>query len=312
MQTKVEKNAEPQFDYSVAMLRLMYVVGVGYLPLLIFSLGSVPVGGARVLSVFSVGLMAASAALLAGGLLGFLFGVPHTREGESRQAEGGKGHQQGTEQQGESKTRGPSASGYRPSTSLEQISDWLTKILVGVGLVEIRTIRETLTGMAAYIAKGLGDGDSAKALAFTVLIYFSVCGFVFGFLWARLYLEQWYRLVDLQGLGEQIIRLEGRIDPILEKETESEPSSGTTALADQTSSLTDNEKKLLQQLATGKWILRTRTGLAASTGIERSEVGRIVEDLKNRGLVDTQMVVDRRGAKGKRWYITNIGREVIA
>lgn len=98
---------------------------------------------------------------------------------------------------------------YRPNTSLEQISDWLTKILVGVGLVQIKVIPGEILALAAYLAKGLGGGEQAEAFALTLLVYFSVCGFVFGFLWARLYLPKWFREADeVQALVGKINQLE--------------------------------------------------------------------------------------------------------
>jgi hypothetical protein len=70
-------------------------------------------------SVFSVAIMIAVASMLAGGLVGFLFGIPGTiqqaREGEDTSLES---------QQSENKPLT-----YAPNTNLEQISDWLTKIL---------------------------------------------------------------------------------------------------------------------------------------------------------------------------------------
>ncbi len=156
----------------------------------------------------SVGLMTAGAAMLSDGLLGFLFGVPYTREREGPQANreerGDASGQQGKSADADSRTS------YRPNTSLEQISDWLTKMLVGVGLIEIKVIPAKLKSIANYLAKGLGGTDQAQAFALTILVYFSVCGFVFGFLWARLYLKKWFADADrdLKKLGEKLSRLE--------------------------------------------------------------------------------------------------------
>jgi hypothetical protein len=72
-------------------------------------------------SVFSVGLMAAGAAIASGGLLGFLIGVPHTREDETASSKGAR-PEGTTEQEVKSGTTDTSIS-YRPNTSLEQISD---------------------------------------------------------------------------------------------------------------------------------------------------------------------------------------------
>jgi flagellar biosynthesis regulator FlaF len=143
--------------------------------------------------------MAGGAALLTGGLLGFLFGVPHTRDDGTIQRRNDP-ERDGTRE---------SSTSYRPNTSLEQIADWLTKILVGVGLVQIQVIPGKLVSLAKYVAQGLGSETETLALA--ILIYFSVCGFVFGFLWARLYLPRWFRDADdIQKLEQKVSQLEKR------------------------------------------------------------------------------------------------------
>src|SRR4029077_17521561 len=70
------------------------------------------------------GAFLAGAATAAGSLVGFLFGVPRAAQ------------QLTQEPTGTGQKRNP----YLPNTNLEQISDWLTKIIVGVGLVEIRAV----------------------------------------------------------------------------------------------------------------------------------------------------------------------------
>src|SRR5207247_8409037 len=100
-----------------------------------------PLGEGRVLSIASIGLIAAGAAWLTGALLGFLFGIPHTRE-DLQQSDR-----------------------YKPSTSLEQISDWLTKIIVGVSLTQLSNIPIKLGELARYIASGMSpDRPNAFAL----------------------------------------------------------------------------------------------------------------------------------------------------
>jgi hypothetical protein len=136
--------------------------------------------------------------------------VPHTKEGETGRKESTTSDNR-SEQQGRPKP-GDDSAAYRPNTSLEQISDWLTKILVGVGLVEIKTIQGKMISLAAYIANGLAGVEHAEVLVLTILVYFSVCGFVFGFLWARLYLPRWFREADeVQALGEKVSQLEKRM-----------------------------------------------------------------------------------------------------
>jgi hypothetical protein len=205
-----EDNPKQKFDYNIAMQRLMYVVAAGCLLVLIYGLRHVfkdPVGS---FGNVSVGLMAGGAALLSGGLLGFLFGIPHTRLRE----EGLQGRIDTTQQEPTEQDKPRSRSqgtNYRPNTSLEQISDWLTKMLVGVGLVEIKIIPGKLRELASYVASGLGNEEHPETFVLTVLIYFSVSGFVFGFLWARLYLPRWFAEADeVKQLEEKVSQLEAR------------------------------------------------------------------------------------------------------
>jgi hypothetical protein len=125
------------------------------------------------LTALSVGALTAGSALMVGALLGFLFGIPRTLQGERPpdvlEANGG-----GT------------APEYRVNTNLEQISDWLTKILVGVGLVQLGAIIDALGDLADYIAAGLGDIAAAAAFALGVVVYFAVAGFLLAYLWTRL------------------------------------------------------------------------------------------------------------------------------
>ena len=93
-----------------------------------------------------------TAALAAGMLIGFLFGVPRTS------TEAGEKAAQTSEQAG--------AIQHRPSNSLEQVSDWLTKILFGVGLVEVRQLADALARMGRFISLQLNDeGAGASVIA---------------------------------------------------------------------------------------------------------------------------------------------------
>ena len=81
MEMQSQENSEPEqeHEYNIAMWRLVYTAGVGLVIVLVYGLSR----GVASLTTISVGLMTAVAALLSGGLVGFLFGVPHTRQGES-------------------------------------------------------------------------------------------------------------------------------------------------------------------------------------------------------------------------------------
>jgi hypothetical protein len=122
------------------------------------------------LEVLAVGVLTAAAAFAAGALVGFLFGIPRFL------AEQGAASQ---------KADGPA---YAPNTNLEQISDWLTKILVGVGLVQLGQIGNALSALADGIEEGLGE--NTHSVAIMLMISFAIVGFLSSYLFTRIRLQR--------------------------------------------------------------------------------------------------------------------------
>lgn len=146
-------------------------------------------------SVAFAGLLLSGASLLVGGALGFLFGIPRTLQpDESSDVQ--------------------STVNYRANTNLEQISDWLTKMLVGVGLTQLPAIPEELRRIGKSIAPALGDTPSAPVMAVSILIFFAAAGFLFGFLWTRLYLATAFRQADIDRLVDRVEEAGKKIDAI--------------------------------------------------------------------------------------------------
>ncbi|MFD7901761.1 hypothetical protein ACFV4G_05905 [Kitasatospora sp. NPDC059747] len=136
--------------------------GTGLLGLLLFSLGR-----AHAWQALGGGLVIAGASSVVGGALGFLFGVPRVRNGS--------GEPQGS---------------YAPNTNLEQVSDWLTKVLLGVGLTQLGSLGERLHQLGTALAPALGGEDAAVPFAAALVLYFTVFGFLAGWLVTRLALPQ--------------------------------------------------------------------------------------------------------------------------
>jgi len=138
------------------------IAGVGVVGTLIY-VSQVP-SGVR-WSVFGTALAIAAAAWLTGGIVGFLFGIPHTVQ-ESTPSTGNAQHQ--------------------ANTNLEQVSDWLTKIIVGVGLVEIGRALPALSKLAESMKAPLGGLASSAAFGLGLTISYALLGFLFLYLWSRL------------------------------------------------------------------------------------------------------------------------------
>jgi hypothetical protein len=153
------------------------------------------------------GLMWAGACLGLGGLVGFLFGVPRTSDVVINQpivaattanigvttantantqptnTEGG-----GTQTPAIPATPmppNPTPSRRGRESSLEQIADWVTKLLLGGGLTQLQQIPSMMTSWGYHVAVGLGaPGDAAtnQVFATALIIYFLILGFFGGYL----------------------------------------------------------------------------------------------------------------------------------
>ncbi len=127
----------------------------------------------------ALGVMLSGGCLLVGGFLGFLFGVPRSLQKEPGQAPA---------KPSEKAVAGGERTGYSANTNLEQISDWLTKILVGVGLTQLTELPARLKTLAAYFGPALGGPDYGPPITLALVMFFTIAGFLFGYLWTRLFL----------------------------------------------------------------------------------------------------------------------------
>lgn len=138
------------------------VVGLGTIAILVY--GVYGHGRTSVGVTIAVAMIAALGALAAAFLLGFLFGVPRAPV-----------------ESAETRTRA--------STNLEQISDWLTKILVGVGLAQFDEIGDALGRLNTSVANGISS-PANETFAGGILTYFGVFGFLAGWIIARIYVTR--------------------------------------------------------------------------------------------------------------------------
>ena len=130
-------------------------------------------------------LMVGGCAWSAGALVGFLFGIPRTL---SSPPDGLPTNGMG----------GPAPVRYRVNTNLEQVSDWLTKILIGAGLAELYRMPGALRAAADYFSVAIGGSTAAALSGFVValLVYFSIVGLMTGYLGTRVLLTPIFKLAD--------------------------------------------------------------------------------------------------------------------
>ncbi len=180
---------------NLTLQRLAYFALLGLLGIIVYALHF----GRTIqfATVAGIGLLSAGASLMTGGLLGFLFGIPQSKS-EKTSA------QPPSEQKSSSDADTTPVATYQPNTNLEQVSDWLTKIIVGVGLTQIAQIPAKMKQLASYLSPGLGGTDNSQIFAMALLVYFLACGFLIGYLWTRLYLPGAFRMADLEALGKRV------------------------------------------------------------------------------------------------------------
>ena len=124
-------------------------------------------------SVFAIGTVVAAAAAFTGALFGFIFGVPRVLASDQPRGQGS--------------THGGSAP-IVANTNLEQISDWLTKILVGVGLTQFAPIAKAANRLFVGLAPAFGSKEVGTAFAGGLILYMVTVGFATGWLFTRLFL----------------------------------------------------------------------------------------------------------------------------
>jgi len=145
------------------------------------------------------------ACLASGSFVGFLFGIPKVTQLDGGSAAGSVAPA-GTASAAASPAANPpptAGAGYRllVNTNLTDISDWLTKIIVGLTLVELQKIPENLSRASLFIAYSLG-GPNEKSFAGAILVYFSVGGFLGGYLFTRLFLTGAFYRADQPNLTQ--------------------------------------------------------------------------------------------------------------
>jgi CheY-like chemotaxis protein len=147
---------------------------------------------------FTQAVFWSSASLLAGWAVGFLFGIPRVLQQDfapppsnptngANKADGAKA---------DSDAGDKVAYRQQVNTNLEQISDWLTKIIVGVGLIELRNLPGALTRLSGFMSQGATNAAQVQVLAVSIIIGFSILGFLGGYLTTRIYLAGAFERAD--------------------------------------------------------------------------------------------------------------------
>jgi hypothetical protein len=165
----------------------------------------------------------------AGGFLGFLFGIPRLLRRASEAASDEARSPKGTTDARQTEARQLLST----NTNLEEISDWLTKIIVGLSIFEAVKI-PPLVGNAADKFKGALPGVTGADVSFVlVLISASVLGFLYVYTETRTRVTVLFTKIEEradQSLSEaHLTKTEEGVDQSLSEVHRTGPTGSTSA-----------------------------------------------------------------------------------
>ncbi|MET0394554.1 MAG: pYEATS domain-containing protein [Chitinophagaceae bacterium] len=160
---------------------LKYLIYLGFIAIIIVSIGSVLVNietrvrSLDVLKSIGTALLISGACFSAGALMGFLFAIPKLLQNTSLLPDSIQSNQ----------------TVILHNDNLVQISDWLTKIIVGVGLTQLTNIPSFIKKAGTELSASFSSGDQSaqvgRNVAIGCILYFTIVGFLAAYIWTRLY-----------------------------------------------------------------------------------------------------------------------------
>jgi hypothetical protein len=140
---------------------------------------------ARNVPACAISILWMLASLSFGILIGFLFGIPKVLQNNTISKEV-------SVPANSAAVTGNESLNYRqqPNTNLTEISDWLTKIIVGLGLINLKKFPLYVKQVAGWMATGINPRYPSDEIAFCIAMIsgFTILGFLFGYLTTRLFL----------------------------------------------------------------------------------------------------------------------------
>lgn len=161
------------------------------------------------------------ASFACGAGTGFLFGIPKSGLSAKPDVKVTDALVGGTASRTVAKVEKPEASaGARPNTNLEEVSDWLTKIIVGLTLVNLDSIKVEVQRISLNAAAAIRPKPTAAdvSAATALVVGFAILGFLAMYLYMRLFVQG--------AIGRSDAGLAGYLDAVRQAEIagENDPS----------------------------------------------------------------------------------------
>lgn len=185
----------PDRDLRVFLDWISWISQIALAGLVACSVAALLQSGQIAIRVLGLGILLSLAAAAFGAALGFLFGIPRTLASSfsglpaPARTSGDSGSSDGSQTTTASAQLASTTNQSRTNTNLEQISDWLTKIIVGVSLVEFAKIRGALINLVNFLnEKGFQWTTGGDLLGFALVTLFAPLGFMCGYVVTRTFL----------------------------------------------------------------------------------------------------------------------------
>jgi hypothetical protein len=189
-ETELEKEKNTGKDAETSVLLTLYTgLFLGMIPVIGFPVTIPEMGG----KILFIGLTLGIATFISSFFLGTLFGMPRRNK--------------------------KSDNNYALNNGLIEISDWLTKIIVGLALINLKEIPGYIISFAEYIREASKfEGQLLNIYTIGILFYFGFLGLFIGYNYMRLVLSNKYQYAD-----DNLIRRE--LETAKEKSTEAKEES---------------------------------------------------------------------------------------
>lgn len=188
-QTELEREKSTIKEAETTILLTLYMgLFLGMVPVIGFPITIPEMGG----KILFIGIILGIAAFVSSFFMGTLFGMP--------------------------KRNNQKESDYSLNNSLVEISDWLTKIIVGLGLVNLKQIPGYLVSLGEYVrTSSKYDGQLLNIYSIGIVIYFGFLGLYIGYNYMRLVLSNKYKYADDNLIRKELEIANEKIHEVKEK-----------------------------------------------------------------------------------------------
>jgi hypothetical protein len=167
-----------------ALKYLLLAFAIGIIAVMVISAGIDRWVQGIVARSAGTGILFAGSTFAIGVLFGFLFGFPPS-SGVPQSPQSSGDLPQGQTVQAVAAPAAKRAMSVFHNTNLHEISDWLTKVIVGAGLVDLTRLPPQVKKLAEFMAAYTDPRNPSPAIALAIMAYFSSCGVLFGYVWTR-------------------------------------------------------------------------------------------------------------------------------